>query len=82
MPPGLLTSLWSRHADKVHQRSFNEYNLELSAVVRSATFGAQMQDLFENDVLYSKKINLKAWRRRPTWDRFVQWTVSRARYLL
>ena len=59
-----------------------EYNLELSAVVRNETFGRQMQDLFENDVLYSKKINLKEWRRRPTWDRFVQWTVSRARYLL
>jgi cardiolipin synthase len=59
-----------------------EYNLELSAVIRNQTFGRQMQDLFENDVTYSKKISLKEWRRRPTWDRFVQWTVSRARYLL
>ena len=30
VPPGLLTLLWSRHADIVHQRSFDEYNLELS----------------------------------------------------
>ena len=59
-----------------------EYNLELSAVIRNETFGRQMQDLFENDVIYSKKISLKEWRRRPTWDRFVQWAVSRARYLL
>ena len=59
-----------------------EYNLELSAVIRNQTFGRQMQDLFENDVLYSKKITLSEWRRRPTWDRFVQWAVSRARYLL
>jgi cardiolipin synthase len=59
-----------------------EYNLELSAVIRNDTFGRQMQDLFENDVLYSKKIELGEWRRRPRWDRFVQWAVSRARYLL
>ena len=43
------------------------------------TFGRQMQDLFENDVQYSKKIDPREWRRRPTWDRFVQWAVSRAR---
>src|SRR5689334_9019634 len=30
VPPGLLTLLWSRHADILHQRSFDEYNLELS----------------------------------------------------
>lgn len=59
-----------------------EYNLELSAVIRNETFGRQMQDLFENDVLYSRQITLNEWRRRPRWDRFVQWTVSRARYLL
>jgi cardiolipin synthase len=59
-----------------------EYNLELSAAIRNDTFGRQMQDLFENDVLYSKRISLKEWRRRPRWDRFVQWAVSRARYLL
>ncbi|HEX5228113.1 MAG TPA: hypothetical protein VFW44_10400 [Bryobacteraceae bacterium] len=32
VPPGLLTLLWSRHADILHQRSFDEYNLELSGV--------------------------------------------------
>lgn len=32
IPSGLLTLLWSRHADIVHQRSFDEYNLELSGV--------------------------------------------------
>ena len=59
-----------------------EYNLELSSIIRNDTFGRQMQDLFENDVMYSKKIDPREWRRRPTWDRFVQWAVSRARYLL
>ena len=57
-----------------------EYNCEISAVIRSEAFGKQMQDLFENDVCFAWKIELGEWRRRPRWDRFVQWAVSRARY--
>ena len=41
-----------------------------------------MEDLFENDVRFAKRIQLGKWRHRPTRDRFVQWAVSRARYLL
>ncbi|MDB5320939.1 MAG: Bac cardiolipin: cardiolipin [Phycisphaerales bacterium] len=59
-----------------------EYNLELSALVRSTTFGRQMEELFENDVRYAKRMTLGGWRRRPVWDRVVQWVVSRTRYLL
>jgi cardiolipin synthase len=59
-----------------------EYNCELSAVIRNETFGKQMQDLFANDIRYAKKIELSEWERRPWRDRFVQWAVSRARYLL
>jgi cardiolipin synthase len=59
-----------------------EYNLELSAVVRSEQFGRQMNDLFANDINFAKRISLKEWRRRPWSDRIVQWMVSRARYLL
>ena len=59
-----------------------EYNLESSVIIRNAAFGRQMHDLFENDVKYSKKIELSEWRKRPRWDRFVQAAVSKARYLL
>ncbi len=59
-----------------------EFNLELSAIVRSPLLGRQMHELFQNDMRYAKKINLKEWRRRPTLDRIGQWAVSRARYLL
>jgi cardiolipin synthase A/B len=59
-----------------------EYNLELSAIVRSAEFGRQMHTLFENDVQYAKRIDPAVWRKRPWRDRFGQWAVSRARYLL
>jgi hypothetical protein len=41
-----------------------------------------MEALFEHDVRFAKRITLGKWRHRPMWDRFVQWGVSRARYLL
>lgn len=59
-----------------------EYNLELSSLIRSEEFGAQMNRLFKNDMHFAKRISLKEWRKRPTSDRFIQWAVSRARYLL
>ncbi len=58
------------------------YNCEISSIIRSKEFGRQMHELFENDVRYAKKFELQEWRRRPHVDRFVQWAVSRARYLL
>ncbi len=59
-----------------------EYNCELSTIIRSEPFGQSMIDLFENDVRYAKRIELNDWRKRPFSDRFVQWAVSRARYLM
>jgi hypothetical protein len=41
-----------------------------------------MHDLFENDIRFAKWINPTEWRRRPFSDRFWQWAVSRARYLM
>jgi cardiolipin synthase A/B len=59
-----------------------EYNCELSAIIRSKEFGQQMCTLFENDIGFAQRIHLEQWRRRPNWDRFMLWAVSRARYLL
>ena len=46
----------------------------------SAPLKNLLSRLLEKDV--SKRITLKEWRRRPWRDKFVQWAVSRARYLL
>lgn len=59
-----------------------QFNCEIAAVIRSVPFGQQMHALFENDVGYATKIELAEWRRRPTWDRLVQWSISHARYWL
>jgi cardiolipin synthase len=59
-----------------------EFNLELSAIVRSPAFGRQVHELFENDVKYARRVTLNEWRRRPWLDRIGCWAVSRARYLL
>jgi cardiolipin synthase A/B len=75
---GLISMVGSSNLD---YRSI-DYNLELSTLIRSAEFGRQMEELFDNDVRFAKRIRAKDWRHRPTYDRAVQWLVSRARYLL
>jgi cardiolipin synthase len=75
---GELTIIGSANLDS---RSI-EYNCELSAAIRSAEFGQQVERLFDNDVRYSHRIDPDQWKHRPTWDRVGQWVVSRARYLL
>jgi cardiolipin synthase len=59
-----------------------EYNCELAALIRSPEFGKQMVDLFDNDVRFASRITSTEWRHRPWFDRFGQWAVARARYLL
>jgi phosphatidylserine/phosphatidylglycerophosphate/cardiolipin synthase-like enzyme len=59
-----------------------EYNLEISALIHSGEFGRQLNDLFDNDVMYAKRIQPSEWRKRPNIDRLIQWAVNRARYLL
>ncbi len=59
-----------------------EYNLEISALVKSKEFGRQIHDLFEHDVRFARRITQNEWRKRPFVDRVGQWAVNRARYLL
>jgi phosphatidylserine/phosphatidylglycerophosphate/cardiolipin synthase-like enzyme len=59
-----------------------EFNLEIGAIVRSRDFASQMSGLFEHDTHFARAIRHDEWRKRPMRDRFVQWTVSRLRYLL
>ncbi|HEX8339405.1 MAG TPA: phospholipase D-like domain-containing protein [Tepidisphaeraceae bacterium] len=59
-----------------------ELNCEIAAVVRSREFAAQAQSLFEHDLQHAREVKLDEWRTRHWRDRFVQWLVSRVRYLL
>jgi cardiolipin synthase A/B len=59
-----------------------EFNLELACLVRSGQFAQQVDQLMDHDMAFSLKIDPEGWRRRPTRDRFVQWLVTRARYIL
>jgi cardiolipin synthase len=59
-----------------------ESNLEISAIVTSAAFAADVRRMLDHDVKFSKRICAEEWRRRPMRDRFIQWMVSRIRYVL
>lgn len=72
---GVISMIGSTNLD---YRSI-EYNLELSAIIRSAALGAQIEGVFDNDIKYANRMSLNKWRHRPKWDRVVQWAVSRAR---
>jgi cardiolipin synthase len=59
-----------------------QFNCELATVIHSKCFGAQMHRLFNHDVCHACRILPDEWRHRPLRDRLIQWTVTRARYLL
>src|SRR5690606_6341259 len=59
-----------------------EYNLELSAIIRSREFGVQMSTLFASDVAYARSIPPQQCRHRLYHDRVGQWAAKRARYRL
>ena len=59
-----------------------EFNLELSAVVRSPRFARQLEDLFDHDIGYARKIDPVAWREQKWRDRAIMWLVNRMRYVL
>jgi cardiolipin synthase len=75
---GVVSVLGSTNLD---YRSI-EFNLELSAVIRSEEFARQLNDMFDNDVKFSRRIETEKWKGRPYGDRVVQWAVNRMRYLL
>ncbi len=59
-----------------------EFNLEIGAIVRNREFASHVRTLFDHDTQFARAVRHVEWRKRPMWDRLVQWTVSRMRYLL
>jgi cardiolipin synthase len=59
-----------------------EFNLEVSAVIRSRDVAGSISDMFDHDVRFARRIDPADWRDRPRRDRLVQWLVSRLRYTL
>ena len=59
-----------------------EFNLEISAIITNETFAGHFRRMLDHDIRFSRQITASEWRVRPFRDRFVQWVVSRSRYLL
>jgi cardiolipin synthase A/B len=62
-------------------RSFR-HNFELSLIVRSEEFAAQIHDQFVSDVSQSKQIALKEWKNRSRFSQMVEWLANRCRQIL
>jgi len=48
-------------------------NNEINTVILSASFGAEMETMFRDDLTRAKQINLESWRHRPFAERFNEW---------
>jgi len=43
--------------------------------VYDKTFGREMQEVFERDLLRSRRYTLKDFEKRSLWERFVEWVM-------
>ena len=82
LPHGIDETKLLRNLGYVELPSPIEEHYDFPSVDGKKAFGKQVHDLFEHDVRFARRITSKEWRRRPYLDRFGQWAVNRARYLL
>lgn len=52
-----------------------QINEELDITVYDKTFGREMQEVFERDLLRSRRYTLKDFEKRSLWERFVEWVM-------
>lgn len=55
------------------------HNLEFTVVVRSREFASLARRVFDEDRAASQPVDLAAWRRRPWWQRALDWVAWRMR---
>ena len=58
------------------------FNDESNLLVLDDTFGAQVRDMFLDDLTRSKEVTLEAFRKRPMRERFLEWGASRVARVL
>ena len=52
-----------------------QINEELDITVYDRAFGREMQEVFERDLLRSRRYTLEDFEKRSFWDRFVEWVM-------
>ena len=78
----LVDGVWATvGSTNLDWRSFL-HNHELNAVVLGASFGKQLQAMFEKDLAASETITLERWERRPLGDRVKEWLARAWEYWL
>ena len=52
-----------------------QINEELDITVYDRAFGRQMQEVFERDLLRSRRYTLEDFEKRSLWERFIEWVM-------
>ena len=52
-----------------------QINEELDTTVYDKAFGREMQEVFERDLLRSRRYTLEDFEKRSLWERFVEWVM-------
>jgi cardiolipin synthase len=72
----LIDGRWSvLGSANLDQRSFHR-NFEVNVLVSSPTFGEQVDEMFENDLVLSRRISLEEHERRGITIRLLEWLVA------
>jgi cardiolipin synthase len=76
----IVDDLWSViGTTNLDNRSF-EHNDEMNVAVRDPAIAARLTEDFERDLSNSREITLRAWQRRPLWEKVigqVAWILER-----
>ncbi|CAN5223740.1 phospholipase D-like domain-containing protein [soil metagenome] len=73
----VVDGMWSTVGSLNFDNRSISFNNESNIVVLDAGFGQQMNEIFLEDLRYSKEIKLEEFRRRPWYRKVMEWGASR-----
>jgi cardiolipin synthase len=79
---GVIDGVWSTIGSYNLDRRSLFHNLEVSVVIADASFGARMQQIFDDELARSREVTLSECLARPWPERVWQWFCHLWRYWL
>jgi cardiolipin synthase A/B len=78
----VVDAMWSAIGSMNFDNRSIAFNNESQIVALDADIGKQMEEIFLEDLKYSKEINLEEFRRRPWTGKLLEWGAQKLRRIL